>query len=332
MRAAMMEADVGDEQMGLDPTVNSLCDRVAAMMGKEAAMFLPSGTMCNEIAILVHCRPGDDVLAHESSHIIGAEGGAPAALAGVRIQPLTGPRGMFELATVREALYSRGRYTAPQTLLCVEQTSNVGGGAVWPLAQLQDVAELSHAAGLATHMDGARLLNATEASGVGVGVMCAAWDSVWLDFTKGLGAPMGAVLAGDSAFIDAAWRWKQRLGGAMRQAGFAAAACQYALDHNVRRLKDDHRRAARLADGLAEVPGLQVTPPETNLVYCDVSQLRCDAATFVAHALNEGLALSVMGRTLVRAGVYLNISDQDIELAVQIISRIVERNPFSRLT
>jgi threonine aldolase len=319
MRQAMMVAEVGDEQAGLDPTVNALCARVASLLGKQAAMFLPSGTMCNEIAILTHCRPGDEVLAHADAHIITAEGGAPAALAGVRVHPLAGDDGQFEAEAVHEAAYARGRYTAPRRLVCAEQTANVGGGAVWPLARLGAVAAAARAAGMATHMDGARLFNATVASAVSPATMVAGWDSVFVDFTKGLGAPIGAVLAGSSEFIDDAWRWKQRLGGAMRQAGIAAAGCLFALDHHVARLAEDHRRAARLAAALALVPGLRVAMPPTNLVYVDVRGLGCDAAAFAARAGELGVAVSVMGRFAVRAVTYLDIDDAAIETAITLL-------------
>jgi len=279
MKAAMLEAETGDEQSGLDPTIDALCDRMAALLGKQAAMFLPTGTMCNQIAILTHCRPGDAVLAHASAHILAAEGGAAAALAGVQITPLPGDRGIFTPATLADAIiHPASRYDCPQTLVEVEQTANLGGGTVWGLPELTEVAELAHARGIATHMDGARLMNAVIASGVPASDMAAGFDSVWLDFTKGLGAPLGAVLCGSAQFIDRAWRWKQRLGGALRQGGICAAACLYALDHHVNRLAEDHENARILARGLAQIPGLRVQWPETNLVFFDTQVSGLDAA------------------------------------------------------
>jgi len=244
MKAAMMAAEVGDEQAGQDPSIWALCDRMASFLGKEAAVFLPSGTMCNQIAIITHCRPGDEILAHASAHILNNEGSGGAALAGAQITGLSGPRGQFDADAVRAALRPRGHRHAPaQALLEVEQTANAGGGTVWPLAQLNAVAAVAHEAGMATHMDGARLTNATVAAGIAASDMVAGYDSVWLDFTKGLGAPLGAVLCGTSDFIGEAWRWKQRMGGAMRQGGICAAACLYALDHHVERLAEDHENA-----------------------------------------------------------------------------------------
>ena len=247
MKAAMMEAEVGDEQAGLDPTVNLLCDRMAALLGKQAAMFLPSGTMCNEIAILTHCRAGDAVLAHDTAHILSAEGGAPAALAGVQIMGLAGEGGQFAPETLHEAIRPASRYAMPQTLVAVEQTANLGGGTVWPLARLRDVANLAREHGMATHMDGARLMNAVVASGVAAEDMAVGYDSVWLDFTKGLGAPLGAVLCGSAAFIDAAWRWKQRLGGSLRQAGMNADPDDRSCDVNAA-ARNDLAGADKLVD------------------------------------------------------------------------------------
>src|SRR3984885_2331794 len=267
MKDAMMHAEVGDEQNGDDPTVNALCDRMAALTGKQAAVFLPTGTMCNQISILVHCRPGDEILAHESSHINANEGGGPGALAGAVILGLRGTRGMFDSTTMKAALREKRRNAPPQTLVAVEQTANAGGGSVWPVDLLTDVLSTAHEHGLKTHMDGARLMNAVVAAGVTAREMTEHCDSVWLDFTKGLGAPLGAVLCGSETFIGEAWRWKQRLGGAMRQGGICAAACVYALDHNVERLAEDHVNAKALARGMAQIPGIEVEHPETNLVF-----------------------------------------------------------------
>jgi threonine aldolase len=319
MKAAMMEAEVGDEQAGLDPSVNLLCERMAALLGKEAAMFLPSGTMCNEIAILTHCRPGDEVLAHRSAHIITAEAGAPWALAGVQVTGLDGARGMFDVAALAGALRARNRHSPPQTLVEVEQTANLGGGAVWPLAALNAVASLAHEQGMATHMDGARLMNAVIAAGVPAAEMAAGYDSVWLDFTKGLGAPLGAVLAGSSAFIEAAWRWKQRLGGAMRQAGICAAACTWALDHNIDRLAEDHANAARLARGLAQIQGITVETPETNLVFFDTTGTGLAADELARRARRQGVMISVMGTHRGRACTHLDVDAAGIDEAVSVL-------------
>jgi threonine aldolase len=204
MKQAMLDAEVGDEQIGSDPSVWTLCDRTAALLGKEAAMFLPSGTMCNQVAIATHCRPGDMVLAHEDAHVQSSEGGAPGAIAGVMIRGLPGERGQFTAETLEAAITPASRYSPPQRLVEVEQTANRGGGACWSVEALRSVTEVAHRHGMAVHMDGARLMNAAVALGVAATDLTPGCDSVWLDFTKGLAAPLGAVLAGSTAFIGEA--------------------------------------------------------------------------------------------------------------------------------
>jgi threonine aldolase len=322
MREAMARAEVGDEQVGDDPTVNELNARVADLLGKEAAVFMPSGTMCNVTATLVHCRPGDEILAHESAHIIAREGGAHAALGGFQIVPLRGADGQFSPDTLRAALHPRTRYQAPQTLASVEQTANIGGGTIWKKAALDEVARIAKSAGMATHMDGARLLNATVATGISARDMAAGWDSAWIDFSKGLGAPIGGALAGTRAFIDEVWRWKQRLGGSMRQSGICAAACLYALDHNVERLAEDHANARALARGLSQISGIEVQAPETNLVFFKPDGAGVSADKMVAELSKRGVMLAVMeGR--IRACTHLDVTAPMIEETLGHIREIV---------
>jgi threonine aldolase len=322
MREAMARAEVGDEQTGDDPTVNLLCQRVAELLGKEAAVFMPSGTMCNVAATLVHCRPGDEILAHETAHIIAREGGAHAALGGFQIAPLKGADGQFAPDTFRAALHPRTRYQPPQTLASVEQTANIGGGTIWKKAALDEIVKTAKAAGLATHMDGARLLNATVATGIPASEMAAGWDSAWIDFSKGLGAPIGGALAGTRAFIDEVWRWKQRLGGSMRQAGIVAAACVYALDHHVDRLADDHANARALARGLSQISGIEVQAPETNLVFFKPDGAGISGDKLVAELRKRGVQLAMMdGR--IRACTHLDVTAAMIEEAVEHVREIV---------
>ena len=323
MKEAMLEAEVGDEQSGTDPTTNELCDRMAALLGKEAAVFMPSGTMCNEVAILVQCRLGDEILAHPLCHILHAEGGAPAALAGVQITPLPDSDGLFTADAVRNAIRPKTRNAPPQRMLEVEQTSNLGGGRVWPIAQLDAVAEAAHEAGLVTHMDGARLMNAVVAANVSAAEMAAGYDTVWLDFTKGLGAPLGAVLAGSADFIGEAWRWKQRMGGAMRQSGICAAACLYALDHNVDRLADDHENARILARELAQIPGIVVERTDTNLVFFDVEETGLTGAQLAARVREHGILISVMDKFRGRACTHLDVDRAGIMDAASAIREVV---------
>jgi threonine aldolase len=322
MREAMARAEVGDEQLGDDPTVNLLCERVADLLGKEAAVFMPSGTMCNVTATLSWCRPGDEILAHETAHIIAREGGAHAALGGFQITPLKGADGKFAPETFRAALHPRSRYQPPQTVVSVEQTANIGGGTIWKKTDLDEVAKIAKANGLATHMDGARLLNATVATGISARDMTAGWDSAWIDFSKGLGAPIGGVIAGSRDFIDNVWRWKQRLGGSMRQAGICAAACIYALDHNVDRLAEDHANARALARGLSQINGIEVQQPETNLVFFKPDGAGVSGARMVAELRPRGVLLAIMdGR--IRACTHLDVTADMIEEMVGHVREIV---------
>jgi threonine aldolase len=318
MRRAMAEADVGDEQNREDPTVNRLQEMVAELLGKEAALFLPSGTMCNQVAFAVHCRPGDEILLHELAHPLLYEAGGPAALIGAVMRPLPGPRGLYSAEQVRNALRPRVHYMPRTRALSIEQTANIVGGVCWPLAQVREVCDAGHAAGLACHMDGARLMNAVVASGTPAREFGEAVDSVWLDLTKGLGAPVGAVLAGSRAFIDEAWVFKQRFGGAMRQAGIIAAAGIHALEHHVERLAEDHERARRLARGLAELPGIAVDADrvETNIVIFDVRGTGLTGEEFARRTERSGVRFSVLGPTLVRAVTHLDVPADGVERAL----------------
>jgi threonine aldolase len=323
MKEAMMEAEMGDEQGGSDPTVWELCDRTAALLGKEAAMFMPSGTMCNQVAIATHCRPGDEILAHEDAHIQSSEAGGPGAITGVMIRGLPGERGIFSAEALRAAIRPVSRYSPPQRLVEVEQTANKGGGACWQVAELKAVADIAHEHGMNVHMDGARVLNAAVALGVAASDVAADCDTVWLDFTKGLGAPLGAVLAGSKDFIGEAWRWKQRLGGSMRQGGMNAAACIYALQHNIDRLAEDHANAAALARGMAQIPGIKVEIPETNLVFFDTTGTDLTASEFAARLRPLGVTISVSDTYRGRACTHLDVSTAQIQEAVAIMREVV---------
>ncbi len=317
MRRAMAEAAVGDEQRGDDPSTNRLCEMVAELLGKETAVFLPSGTMCNQVAVLVHCQSGEEIIADETAHIITSEGAGAAALAGAWVRPLKGRNGIFSAEQVRAAIRPRNR-NAPRTrLVAVEQTSNRGGGSVWPLAAIEDVASVAREHGLALHMDGARLLNAVVASGVSARQFAAPFDSVWLDLSKGLGCPVGGVLAASADFIDEAWRWKHRLGGAMRQSGVLAAAGIYALEHHVERLAEDHANAKLFAERIAALPGIELQPPnvETNLVFFDVSGAGLTAEQVVAGLLRRGIRIGAEGEHQLRAVTHLDVGREGVEQA-----------------
>jgi threonine aldolase len=321
MRQAMAEAEVGDEQNREDPTVNRLQQMVAELLGQEAALFLPSGTMCNQVAFAVHCRQGDEILFHELAHPLLYEAGGPSALIGAVMRPLPGARGMYTADQVRQAVRPRVHFMPQTRALSIEQTANIAGGVCWPLAQVEEVCAAGHAAGLACHMDGARLMNAAVASDTPARAFAAPFDSVWLDLTKGLGAPVGAVLAGSRAFIEEAWVFKQRFGGAMRQAGIIAAAGIYALEHHVERLAEDHERARRLADELGSLPGIAVDAArvETNIVIFDVRGTGLTAEEFGRRTERFGVRFTVLGPTLARAVFHLDVPSDGVERAVSAV-------------
>jgi threonine aldolase len=320
MRAAIAAAEVGDEQRGQDPTTRALEERVAELLGQEAAVFLPSGTMCNEIALLLHIRPGgDELIADRTAHPINSEAGGPAALAGAMVRTLVGENGIFTAAQLEGALRPAGnRYMPRSRLAWVEQTTNMGGGRVWPLQTIDEVLATATRHGLRTHLDGARLLNAVVASGVRASEYAGGFDTAWIDFTKGLGAPVGAVLAGSAELIGEAWRRKQMLGGALRQSGIVAAACLYALDHHVDRLADDHEHARLLAEGLAALPGVGLDPTtvQTNIVIFEVPD-----ATALVREVADDVELQAVDARRVRAVTHLDIGRADIDRALAVLGR-----------
>jgi threonine aldolase len=315
MRAAIAAAEVGDEQRGLDPTTSRLQDRVAELLGHEAALFLPSGTMCNEISLRLHVRPGgDELIVDRTAHPVIAEAGGPAQVSGAMVRTLDGDGGVFTAAQLEDAVRPASRYSPRSRLVSVEQTTNIGGGRVWPLEAIREVLETARAHGLRAHLDGARLMNAVVASGVEARDYASGFDTAWIDFTKGLGAPVGAVLAGSRELIDEAWRWKQMLGGAFRQSGIVAAGCLYALDHNVERLAVDHENARVLAEGLAGLAGVRLDPArvETNIVIFEV-----DDARGLVERLADRVELQAVAARRVRAVTHLDVGRAEVERALE---------------
>lgn len=326
MRLHMSAALVGDEQKGEDPTVNELQDRVAALLGKEAAVFLPSGTMCNEIALMVHCRPGDAYFCDRTAHPLHAEAGGPGALAGVQGHVIDGVRGIYTTEQLEAAIGAQSRYTPRASLAWVEQTANLGGGTCWSMDRIREVVGVARAHGLATHMDGARLMNAVVKTGVSAADYAEPFDSAWLDFSKGLGAPVGAVLAGSEHFIDEAWRFKQRMGGSMRQAGIIAAGAIYALDHNIERLAEDNENATRLARALAAMPHVDLDPAsvETNIIVMRIRDWPGGPSAFVDRLLEEhGVRASLVGTDQIRFVTHLDVSPSDIDAAIEAIATLL---------
>jgi threonine aldolase len=321
MRAAMADAVVGDEQHREDPTVNELQRRAAELLGQKAALFLPTATMANQIALRLLGRPGTELLCEERTHILVYEAGGPAVHSGLVMRGLPGVAGRVTPEQIAAAVAGADDIQRASVLV-VENSHRSAGGRVWPLDELQAVVDAARADGLAVHLDGARLLNASVAGGVPAAELGRRFDTVTLCFSKGLGCPLGAVLATSAERIEAAWREKFRFGGAMRQAGIVAAAALYALDHHVERLAEDHARAQALADGLAGA-GLAVDPDavETNFVGIDVVSLGIEPAAARARIADAGVLVSQLRPGVLRAATYLGIGDGDVERAVEAIPR-----------
>jgi threonine aldolase len=324
MRAAMASADVGDDVYGDDPTVKALEGVTADLLGKEDAVYMPTGTMTNQVAIRAHTQPGDAVLFDQSAHVYLLEGGAPGAFAGVLPRLLPGTRGIFTVEDVEAAIgrshsFVPSTIAAPPTLLCVENTHNLGSGAIWPLSQIEAVAAVAGAHGLARHLDGARLWHATAATGISEAKYAAPFDSVSVCFSKALGAPIGSCLAGTRAFVARARRFKQQIGGGFRQAGIVAAGALYAVMHHRTRLGESHRLARRFAQGLARFERIVIDPEslETNIVRFHLREI--EPASFVEEAHRRGVHMLPSGKNGVRAVFYLDITEADVEQALSVI-------------
>lgn len=320
MRRFMAEAEVGDEQLGEDPSVNRLCRMTAEMLGKDDAIYLPSGLMANQISFAVHTNQGDEIIMDQTAHPIHYESAALAVISGASIKPLNGEGGIFTVEQVKDAVREKD-YHSPQTkVISIEQTTNLGGGRIWPLKRIKKIAELALANDLKMHMDGARMLNAAVEAEVDPAEYGQYFDSIWIDLSKGLGAPVGSVLAGSAEFIEKARFWKQRLGGAMRQAGIIAAGGIFALEHNVARLKEDHKHAKMLAETIADQKGLEIDPEtvETNIVLFSVADGKADL--FADELLKKGIRVSRLEGKL-RAVTHLDLSLEDIRYTVKHIEK-----------
>lgn len=325
MRQFMCEAPVGDETKHEDPTVNLLLDMAIDLLGKEAAVFMPTGTMCNETAFAVHCRPGDEIFMDKTAHPLHYEGGGPAALAGVSIQTLDGDNGIFSADQLRSAIRPPSRFFPRPSLVSVEQFSMLGGGRIWSLEQIHAVTDVARESGLATHLDGARLLIASAATGVPAAAYAAPFDSVWISLDKAIAAPVGAVMAGSKAFIEDTLYWKLRVGGSWRQPGIIAAGGVYALQHNVERIPELLENARLLAELLRSTPGIEIEPESvtTDIVFFEITDPNMSAAAFQQHLLDEyGIRVSVMGPQLVRMCMNLDVSTDDVREAAASIREV----------
>ena len=326
MREAMHSAEVGDDVFGDDPSVNALQERSAALFGKEAALFVPSGTMANQVAIRTHTEPGDEIIVESSSHIFLYEGGGFAALSGVSARCVDAEAGLLSAADIRPAIRPDGGLSHfPVTkVICLENTANRGGGTVYRPERVEEIAMLAQEEGLALHLDGARFFNAAVALQLPVADLAAPFDSIAFCLSKGLGCPVGSLIVGTRAFVDRAHRFRKMFGGGMRQAGSLAAAGTYALEHHVDRLADDHARARRLAESLAEMPGISVVLDrvQTNMVYIDLDPAGRSSAEWVEALQREGVLVVATSPNQLRAVTHLDVADPEIDSVIDSFARL----------
>lgn len=321
MREVIANAEVGDDMVGEDPTVNRLEAMAAELFGKEAAVFACSGTQSNQMGLRAHCQPGDELLIDSTGHIANYEGGAPAALSGISVRTLQGDAGRLDVDLLEGQIHADDQHLCPTRLVCVENTTNVGGGRTYPLEQLERIGKWSRQHGLGVHMDGARFFNACVARDY-TPAQCVEWvDTVSICFSKGLGCPMGSILVGSSEHMAKARRARKMFGGALRQAGIVAAAAVYALENHVERLAEDHANAKALAEQLADVDGLELDLEklETNLVFFRVDPELGSARDLAKMVLDQGVKLCPMGPQLVRACTHLDVTREDMDVAARVI-------------
>jgi threonine aldolase len=323
MRQAIANAEVGDDVLGDDPTVKRLEERTAEILGLEAALYMASGTMSNQVALRCHTQPGDEIIVDANAHIYYYEAGAPAALSGLMCRLVNGVRGIFSAEDLRQALRSTDVHFPTTRLACLENTHTRGGGAVWPLDKVAAVAAVAREYNLKLHLDGARLWNASAAAGVAEREYAKYFDSVSVCFSKGLGAPVGSALAGSKDLIARARRVRKQFGGGMRQAGIIAAGALYALEHHRERLREDHAHARLLAEALANMPGVQLDPREveTNIVVFRTPSLA--AADVVTRLRREGVWMLATGPHSVRAVTSLEVSRPDIQAATRVLAAVL---------
>ncbi len=330
MRAYMMEAEVGNEVAGEDPTVNRLLDRVCDLLGKEAAVFMPSGTMCNGVAFRVLCqRPGDTIILDKTAHPLHKASGLISGLVQSVPYLVDGKRGVFTTEQIQPIIEKPFGYNISQPrVVSIEQITNLGGGAIWPLNTIQDVCSFAHKNGLKTHMDGARLFGAVVETGIPAATYARSFDSVWIDFCKGLGAPMGAVLAGSKEFIEEAWYYKFQQGGGLHKAGILAAACLYGLDNNLPRLKEAHETTQELAKLLNNIPGIILDPQvvEANIILLKVEQSKSTAFFLEKELKKRSIRTLAVDTNTLRMIGHMSITKENIQTVYEAVSDILENS------
>ena len=326
MREVMAKAPVGDDVFGEDPSINELQEKAAALLGHEQALFVPSGTMANQIAIKVLTRPGDEVLLEAGSHPFNSESGGAAVISSVQLHTLTGERGLLKPEQIEAAIRPDNIHYAPTRLVCLENTHNRGGGSIYPLEKVSAIRQIAQAHGLVMHLDGARLFNACVATGLEPADYGKYFETVSFCLSKGLGAPVGSLICGSKPIIKEALRWRKVLGGGMRQAGILAAAGIYALDHHVDRLSEDHANAKFLAQGLAEKDGIEIDPSEveTNILIFKVTHPRLNAPDLADRLMRHGVLVLPMGTDQIRGVTHLDLNRADMERALAVMDTVLK--------
>lgn len=325
MRQAMIEAEVGDDVFGEDPTVNRLQEMIAEMTGKEAALFVASGTQGNEVCISAHTNPGQEIIVGKESHIFNYECGGPALLSGVQMYPVNENNGIITLDQIKSAVRHVDVHYPQTSMICLENTHNRAGGIILPLENIKNICEFARANNLRMHLDGARLWNASIATGISLKEYCQHFDSVLLAFSKGLGAPVGSIVVGDQDFIQRVHYYRKAYGGGMRQVGILAAACIYAVENNFSRLKEDHERAKRFAKAISEIPALKVDleTVQTNIVIFDVDVPGFSAENFLHQLQENGVLMLEIDPNRIRAVTHLDLTDQDVERAIEVLRKLL---------
>lgn len=324
MRRAMASADVGDDVFGEDPSVNLLQEKMADLLGKEKALFVASGTMGNLVSILTHTQPGDEVILEANAHPFHYESASAAAFGGVQFYPISGERGVLKDTDVSKGIRPNDPHYPTTRLICLENTHNRGGGKIYPLEEIEKIRALADRYNISMHLDGARLFNATVVTGIPPAVYCEYFDSISVCLSKGLGCPVGSVIAGSADWIKAAHQIRKRLGGGMRQAGILAAAGLYALDHHIDRLAEDHRRARELADAISQIPLFEFTPStvETNIIVLPIHDPEITQEEVVSRLQTEGVLALPFGPGEIRLVTHLNIDDSDIDYTIEVFKRL----------
>lgn len=324
MRRAMAEAEVDDDVLGHDPTVHRLERAIADLLGKEAALFFPSGIMANQTAVLSQAEPAGEVVIEADGHILNYEAGAAARWAGVQMRPVGAPDNLMSAELVQGAVRPPGRYSVRTTLVCLENTHNAGGGRILPLVAMRDIRRVTDELGLSVHLDGARLWNASVASGVPERDYAALADTVMVTLSKGLGCPVGSLLAGAGSTMERAWQIRRRLGGGMRQSGILAAAGLHALEHHRERLEDDHRNARLLASLAASIDGVAVVEPQTNIVMIDLPDAAPDPTALIEGLAQTGVLVTQFGARRLRAVTHLDVDEDGVRFAADALARLLD--------